>query len=528
MICYEFLYGYPPFHAETPDKVFENILSRRIDWHENEVEVSNEARDFMEQLMTVDPAKRLGSQGAQSVRDHPFFKDIQWDTLMLDQPSFIPQPEGMEDTDYFDDRGAIMMKPSSSSSSSSSSSANEPASKVIMGQEKKLGEDKVQLDASAKAKVDLANAIIQEQHPTAVPESSSTSSPSKSGKDAKKAGSSHQQTEQRRKSSTTSTTKEEPGDQNEGADFGTFLYKNLPVLEKANEDTIRKIRHDSSAIRDVSPSGSVSSNTASGSASNNSNLGTGDSTESGTHRRSSHLPPKPLQLPPSAFDVHLACGPGTPKSMSSLHPLSSQSTKLDSRRSVDAHHHPDAMATPSISGITPSPPIPGTSSQHQRSRSLSTPDCRAGSNTISSPAKPSPSIGSNSAMAIVTPSLPVSGPKPSGLSTPLAPPFPTATTPSASIPHSIGTSHISPLASHEAIEPQRADKTTKQSVNTPRPLAFLVADDNPISCKILETILLMLNHQCVIARNGAQAIRSAMSDAKYDIIFMDIRMPISK
>jgi hypothetical protein len=527
VICYEFLYGYPPFHAETPDKVFENILSRRIDWHENEVEVSKEARDFMEQLMTVDPAKRLGSQGAQSVRDHPFFKDIQWDTLMLDQPSFIPQPEDMEDTDYFDDRGALMMIPSSSSSSSSST--NETSTKVAMAQEKKLDEEKVQLDASAKAKVDLANAIIQEQHPTAVPESSSTSSPSKSSKDAKKVGGSHQQPEQRRKSSTTSTTKDEQGDHNEGADFGTFLYKNLPVLEKANEDTIRKIRHDSSAIRDVSPSGSCSSNTGSGSASN-SNLGTGDSMDSSTHRRSSNLPPKPLQLPPSAFDVHLASGPGTPKSLSSLHPLSSQSTKLDSRRSVDAHHHADAMATSNTSGITPSPPIPGTSSQHQRSRSLSTPDCRAGPNMISPPAKPSPSIGSNSTMAIVTPSLPVSGPKPSGPSTPLAPPLPiAATTPSASTPHSTVPGHVSPLvAPRETIESQRTDKTNKQSVTTTRPLAFLVADDNPISCKILETILLMLNHQCVIVRNGAQAIRSAMSDVKYDIIFMDIRMPISK
>ncbi|RCI03653.1 hypothetical protein CU098_002600, partial [Rhizopus stolonifer] len=35
VICYEFLYGIPPFHADTPDKVFENILSRRIDWHED-------------------------------------------------------------------------------------------------------------------------------------------------------------------------------------------------------------------------------------------------------------------------------------------------------------------------------------------------------------------------------------------------------------------------------------------------------------------------------------------------------------
>ncbi|RCI05967.1 hypothetical protein CU098_013699 [Rhizopus stolonifer] len=59
-----------------------------------------------------------------------------------------------------------------------------------------------------------------------------------------------------------------------------------------------------------------------------------------------------------------------------------------------------------------------------------------------------------------------------------------------------------------------------------RPLACLVADDNPISCKIIETILHKLNCHCVIVRNGAQVIRSAMSDVRYDIIFLDIRMPI--
>ncbi|OAD76575.1 hypothetical protein PHYBLDRAFT_19092, partial [Phycomyces blakesleeanus NRRL 1555(-)] len=108
VICYEFLYGYPPFHADTPDKVFENILSRRIDWHEDEVEVSPEARDFMERLMTIDPTKRLGFNGAQEVKKHPFFQGLDWDMLLVESPAFVPQPADMEDTDYFDSRGATM------------------------------------------------------------------------------------------------------------------------------------------------------------------------------------------------------------------------------------------------------------------------------------------------------------------------------------------------------------------------------------------------------------------------------------
>ncbi|KAG2228160.1 hypothetical protein INT45_009206, partial [Circinella minor] len=134
VICYEFLYGYPPFHAETTDKVFDNILSRRIDWHEDLVPISPEARDFMESLMTLDPEKRLGSRGSDQVKNHPFFKNIEWDTLLSESASFIPQPTDIEDTDYFDSRGATML---------------------IMDED----------DLESKRQVERAKAIIQEQNP---------------------------------------------------------------------------------------------------------------------------------------------------------------------------------------------------------------------------------------------------------------------------------------------------------------------------------------------------------------------------
>jgi serine/threonine-protein kinase RIM15 len=57
---YEFLYGTPPFHADTLEQVFENIISQRIDWHEDWVDFLPEARDFMECLMCTDPMQRLG------------------------------------------------------------------------------------------------------------------------------------------------------------------------------------------------------------------------------------------------------------------------------------------------------------------------------------------------------------------------------------------------------------------------------------------------------------------------------------
>ncbi|KAJ2846864.1 rim15, signal transduction response regulator [Coemansia brasiliensis] len=54
----------------------------------------------------------------------------------------------------------------------------------------------------------------------------------------------------------------------------------------------------------------------------------------------------------------------------------------------------------------------------------------------------------------------------------------------------------------------------------------LVADDNPVFCKIMEIILQRMHLKCVIVRNGAEAIRCAMGRAVYRAIFMDIGMPI--
>ncbi|KAI9745785.1 MAG: hypothetical protein M4579_007630, partial [Chaenotheca gracillima] len=115
-ILFEFLYGYPPFHAPTPDKVFENILERRIDWpDEEEMPASAEVKDLMNKLMCTNPRDRFGANidekfscGGQEIRDHPWFRGMQWETVLQDEAQFIPNPENPEDTEYFDARGATL------------------------------------------------------------------------------------------------------------------------------------------------------------------------------------------------------------------------------------------------------------------------------------------------------------------------------------------------------------------------------------------------------------------------------------
>jgi serine/threonine-protein kinase RIM15 len=63
--------------------------------------IAEEARDFFEKLLIQDPAKRLGSDGVESIKARPFFCGIDWDTL-LSKPMdlFIPNPANQSDTSY--------------------------------------------------------------------------------------------------------------------------------------------------------------------------------------------------------------------------------------------------------------------------------------------------------------------------------------------------------------------------------------------------------------------------------------------
>ena len=72
------------------------------------MEVSDEANDFMKRLMTLDPTKRLGANGADEVKAHPFFAGIDWDQVTTTEAAFIPQVTDPESTDYFDPRGAVL------------------------------------------------------------------------------------------------------------------------------------------------------------------------------------------------------------------------------------------------------------------------------------------------------------------------------------------------------------------------------------------------------------------------------------
>ncbi|CAJ1952104.1 unnamed protein product [Sphenostylis stenocarpa] len=104
VILFELLVGIPPFNAEHPQTIFDNILNRKIPWPAVPEEMSPEAQDLIDRLLTEDPNQRLGSKGASEVKQHVFFKDINWDTLARQKAAFVPASESALDTSYFTSR----------------------------------------------------------------------------------------------------------------------------------------------------------------------------------------------------------------------------------------------------------------------------------------------------------------------------------------------------------------------------------------------------------------------------------------
>lgn len=100
VILFELLVGIPPFNAEHPQKIFDNIMNRDIPWPKVPEEMSSDAYDLIDKLLMENPVQRLGATGSREVKQHPFFKDISWDTLARQKAMFIPSVEAL-DTSYF-------------------------------------------------------------------------------------------------------------------------------------------------------------------------------------------------------------------------------------------------------------------------------------------------------------------------------------------------------------------------------------------------------------------------------------------
>lgn len=100
VMAYELLIGARPFCGETIEEVVDNITNLRLEWPEigdEEGMITPVAQDFILKLLNIDFANRLGANGAEEIKAHPFFRGIDWGSLKKSRPPSLPQGVGNYD-----------------------------------------------------------------------------------------------------------------------------------------------------------------------------------------------------------------------------------------------------------------------------------------------------------------------------------------------------------------------------------------------------------------------------------------------
>ena len=102
IIFYEMLYGMTPFFEGTQEQIIDKIknFKKYLVVHEkvDDKIISKEAQKLIYDFLEYKD-KRLGLNGIDEIKKHPFFKNFNWDNVRNTKPPFIPKPVIIKDLD---------------------------------------------------------------------------------------------------------------------------------------------------------------------------------------------------------------------------------------------------------------------------------------------------------------------------------------------------------------------------------------------------------------------------------------------
>ncbi|KAI0966322.1 putative response regulator receiver RIM15p [Xylaria arbuscula] len=500
-IMFEFLYGFPPFHASEAEQVFENILARRIEWPDDEEMISHEAKDLINQLLCVDPEKRLGrnleekfTSGGEEIRNHPWFAGVNWDTLLQDEAQFVPQPENPEDTEYFDSRGATLQ---SFTEEIEDQASPQPASTPDYPDRPH--------DALSRPRSQIqVNQIKRGLMPLHIPP--------------------HIRDLKNRR----------PSEPVQSDDFGSFAFRNLTVLEKANKDVIQQLKAQALAAQNRAPISPNSSHS---------------STTPFPTLEGSPVMSMPVQRSLSNAKASASQRPASPSATSHANSSPSRASQPSSPLLLSFH-----------AGSGPEGRRKASSNASSFSQQSATGSLQPGS--FFDVPKPVPSLQKSASAAAASVTKGKGAPPPLSISPQkiVATPRQASGSSTRSRSLTVGSQEGSPVASellaHHRnrrsqvfdMSPSSSDNESSERANallkvqrrrqssrrmsaimldspTFRSLDVLICEDHPVSRMIMEKLLEKLRCRTISVSTGSDAVRYALGEVRFDIIFTEFKLP---
>jgi serine/threonine kinase 38 len=102
VMLFEMVVGYPPFFSDDPQTTCQKILHWKKTFQiPSDANLSQGCIDLIRRLI-ADPTERLGINGVQEIKAHPFFFGVDWKKIRIKASPYVPQINSDIDTENFE------------------------------------------------------------------------------------------------------------------------------------------------------------------------------------------------------------------------------------------------------------------------------------------------------------------------------------------------------------------------------------------------------------------------------------------